>query len=103
LLPRHTPPPPLFPYTTLFRSTDALYQRYQAQLDTWSDVAIRYKSRGQRNWMGASDLAELKRRIGARAGLHLDIRHLQESPRVLRSEEHTSELQSRENLVCRLL
>jgi len=63
--------------------TDALYQRYQAQLDTWSDVAIRYKSRGQRNWMGASDLAELKRRIGARAGLHLDIRHLQESPRVL--------------------
>src|SRR5690606_40838303 len=26
-----------------------------------------------------------------------------DSPEVLRSEEHTSELQSRENLVCRLL
>src|SRR5690606_41069006 len=29
------------------------------------------------------------------------LRALQQSPAVLRSEEHTSELQSRENLVCR--
>lgn len=63
--------------------TDALYQRYKAQLDTWSDVGIRYKSRGKRNWMDTSDLAELQRRIGTRAGLHLDIRHLHENPRVL--------------------
>src|SRR5690606_42137187 len=30
-------------------------------------------------------------------------RHQQKSPKTSRSEEHTSELQSRENLVCRLL
>src|SRR5690606_40653131 len=30
-------------------------------------------------------------------------KHLQALHRMLRSEEHTSELQSRENLVCRLL
>src|SRR5690606_40128373 len=31
------------------------------------------------------------------------IRHVEENRFALRSEEHTSELQSRENLVCRLL
>src|SRR5690606_42098798 len=37
-------------------------------------------------------------RVGGRVG-RADVGH----PRVPRSEEHTSELQSRENLVCRLL
>src|SRR5690606_26509886 len=34
---------------------------------------------------------------------YTDIGQTLTDPRVLRSEEHTSELQSRENLVCRLL
>src|SRR5690606_40671819 len=38
-----------------------------------------------------------QRDAGAHAGL------TETSPTVIRSEEHTSELQSRENLVCRLL
>src|SRR5690606_39762941 len=33
----------------------------------------------------------------------LSLKFVQELARLLRSEEHTSELQSRENLVCRLL
>src|SRR5690606_31840250 len=38
------------------------------------------------------------------SGLDQDqLRRLDESDTVMRSEEHTSELQSRENLVCRLL
>src|SRR5690606_41823212 len=36
-------------------------------------------------------------------GHRLDTRHLGDPLGRLRSEEHTSELQSRENLVCRLL
>src|SRR5690606_40296548 len=44
--------------------------------------------------------------IVAALGLSLDTRHIgrtQQLNRAGRSEEHTSELQSRENLVCRLL
>src|SRR5690606_40632712 len=33
----------------------------------------------------------------------VEVLALEEDPRAARSEEHTSELQSRENLVCRLL
>src|SRR5690606_42047067 len=40
------------------------------------------------------------RTIDAQAGVHLDTA---DGRQVVRSEEHTSELQSRENLVCRLL
>src|SRR5207302_11228154 len=83
----------LFPYTTLFRS--------------WNEV-IRV---GQ-----GFQVALVLRRIGAVVGLQADhpgldqagqpVAQLAESgefDRVGRSEEHTSELQSRENLVCRLL
>src|SRR5690606_40202339 len=44
---------------------------------------------------GFGDLAE--------AGDGEDVQNLQPLGQLLRSEEHTSELQSRENLVCRLL
>src|SRR5690606_39944984 len=68
-----------------------------------------------------AELAEIERRVNTevRANHAADIRHMdmQEAldfgamalfgekygDRVRRSEEHTSELQSRENLVCRLL
>src|SRR3989442_3967483 len=83
-------PPPrstLFPYTTLFRSTttDAAIQtmpvRKNTLNDPWSNqVFLRIRL----SW--TSDAPE-----------HL-IR-----PGVVRSEEHTSELQSRPHLVCRLL
>src|SRR5690606_41983546 len=39
----------------------------------------------------------------AHVGLHVAVGHGAEGGDVVRSEEHTSELQSRENLVCRLL
>src|SRR5436309_8419083 len=72
------PRPPLFPYTTLFRSDVDTVER---DLPKW--VAAYRDADGPPDRLTVSSDA-------AASG-----------PR--RSEEHTSELQSRENLVCRLL
>src|SRR5690606_42026517 len=78
---RRPPRSTLFPYTTLFRSGPA-----PAKPRRWQ-----YPSVG--NSPG------LQRPAGPCARC---LRHPVRVP-ALRSEEHTSELQSRENLVCRLL
>src|SRR5260370_31865146 len=75
LMIRRPPRSTLFPYTTLFRS-DA------------DDAAAAYK-RVRAGW-------RLRHRAPGRAGALLDRCRA-------RSEEHTSELQSHLNLVCRLL
>src|SRR5258707_10430788 len=79
---RRPPRSTLFPYTTLFRSQQRRVQ----------PVRIRVNGRGRRR------ISEFRRdlRPRDRANLVLDRAHL-------RSEEHTSELQSRQYLVCRLL
>src|SRR2546430_12580089 len=77
---RRPPKSTLFPYTTLFRS-DARASNYRR--------AVRRGSR-----------AELSVGNGASRAVHADGFH---GRRDLRSEEHTSELQSQSNLVCRLL
>src|SRR5206468_7089958 len=77
------PPPPrstLFPYTTLFRSDmigDRFLQIYQEEHSTEAAPEV-----VARVWGVAKDLGY---------------------PKYFRSEEHTSELQSRSDLVCRLL
>src|SRR5690349_23879966 len=76
---RRRPRSTLFPYTTLFRSVLAAHPSGRQGADLRS-LVVRPGARRAR------------RRI--RAGLRLDAR---------RSEEHTSELQSRRDLVCRLL
>src|SRR2546429_1340231 len=76
---RRPPRSTLFPYTTLFRSNGRL-----------ADVAIR----GDRI-VGVGDLPN------ASAKNTIDAHGLAVAPG--RSEEHTSELQSRLHLVCRLL
>src|SRR5690606_41725415 len=70
----------LFPYTTLFRST---MPEYQGNTISWVYAPAAQPTSN----IGSSDMSLLNTPI-------LD---------KLRSEEHTSELQSRENLVCRLL
>src|SRR5436309_4751582 len=72
---RRPPRSTLFPYTTLFRS----------------DLEVRDKR-------SVGGVAILGRRAQDRRRVHSDYERA--GPR---SEEHTSELQSRENLVCRLL
>src|SRR3712207_8054915 len=84
---RRPPRSTLFPYTTLFRSEEAVFR----------DVA--------------AEQTEPERHLDAR---HLDGRIVGHELRIdehhdhplrlrVRSEEHTSELQSRQYLVCRLL
>src|SRR3712207_8107140 len=84
---RRPPRSTLFPYTTLFRSFLWMCQGYYKHAKGYTP-----------DWEGLDD-------FGGR------IVHPQEWPddvelaekRVVRSEEHTSELQSRQYLVCRLL
>src|SRR5436309_10078823 len=77
---RRPPRSTLFPYTTLFRSIFSPF----VQLDT-GPISPTPTSRG----------------VGLGLAISRDLARAMGRPR--RSEEHTSELQSRENLVCRLL
>src|SRR2546430_3113896 len=84
---RRPPRSTLFPYTTLFRS------RYQAYM---RDGTITGNASGTfSDHYDDTDNAYL-------FGLYID-GELASSIRIHRSEEHTSELQSQSNLVCRLL
>src|SRR5690606_41006134 len=95
---RRPPRSTLFPYTTLFRS------RYQARQDeALEPVAVdQVFSAVVRQFPGQNVVAiepPCCEVLGNRAALEQALVHLVQN----RSEEHTSELQSRENLVCRLL
>src|SRR2546430_8773851 len=83
---RRPPRSTLFPYTTLFRS-----QWLEEARKGWWDKS-------------ADAVAGLLAWIADRAGLIIAVLMLALVSRLLvRSEEHTSELQSQSNLVCRLL
>src|SRR2546427_9549927 len=79
---RRPPRSTLFPYTTLFRS-----QRPRVVLPEWNEAD------GRRDRLATH--VRRRRPAYAERGLQDD--------RGDRSEEHTSELQSQSNLVCRLL
>src|SRR5205085_11018371 len=94
------PPPPLFPYTTLFRSVEDRYLVPTSPLAPPADsvtsvprqdAATQWEEYA--HWLSKQvadrdlDLADAGRELCERE----------------RSEEHTSELQSQSNLVCRLL
>src|SRR3712207_6931215 len=85
---RRPPRSTLFPYTTLFRS---LRRRH-----AWRRGAER-RAGGSRS--RAETRARARERRAATGGVCQPAR----SRHALRSEEHTSELQSRQYLVCRLL
>src|SRR3712207_8527600 len=90
---RRPPRSTLFPYTTLFRS---LCARLPARdLDAARPDDTRARSDG-RAAEGVRHTASVANRRGLRA-------FADERRRPERSEEHTSELQSRQYLVCRLL
>src|SRR3712207_9196184 len=75
LMIRRPPRSTLFPYTTLFRSNDAKSALESGQVDAF-----------------VTDLVTT-----------VYLRDFEIDNSVVRSEEHTSELQSRQYLVCRLL
>src|SRR3712207_7267856 len=82
---RRPPRSTLFPYTTLFRSDDVAVPGgpYGVEVRGVGGEVLAVGEAGQED------------RVGTAANRAIDVRH--------RSEEHTSELQSRQYLVCRLL
>src|SRR5690606_41186876 len=99
---RMIPRPPkstLFPYTTLFRSTHKL-SRLLAKDPVTSPIRAPFT-----RYKGVSGPAELREEPRNTVGelLSCPFCIAQWTATGYRSEEHTSELQSRENLVCRLL
>src|SRR3712207_7684540 len=88
---RRPPRSTLFPYTTLFRSQDHVERR---------PFASRQLSEGARQ--RPAQLEGVRRAaIGLHGRARPVVRQVQSGH--VRSEEHTSELQSRQYLVCRLL
>src|SRR2546422_7201934 len=89
---RRPPRSTLFPYTTLFRSPLTCRSASRIGVARWSETRSCGASEPRRG--GTQDLCANPRRK--------DLEFLRdEVPK--RSEEHTSELQSRLHLVCRLL
>src|SRR5205823_14017834 len=95
---RRPPPPssPLFPYTTLFRSRRARLRRRDDRLAAAVDDAGRGRGR-----LVAAHGAGAAARVAPRfvVAAHTSAAAIA----AVRSEEHTSELQSLAYLVCRLL
>src|SRR3712207_8659539 len=92
---RRPPRSTLFPYTTLFRS-----QRCQAALDGGARVEVEVVARDEPG-VRLDHAVVVDVRLQRPADL---VRRLDEPAEGdVRSEEHTSELQSRQYLVCRLL
>src|SRR2546430_12523654 len=87
---RRPPRSTLFPYTTLFRS-------------------VGYFDRGPRVLPTIQSVISIMRdllSLSTSSSIHLPMSYSESRPlyrRLKRSEEHTSELQSQSNLVCRLL
>src|SRR3712207_7321578 len=94
---RRPPRSPLFPYTTLFRS--ALAEEAVAGVDGLGPARLRHLDQhvaaqvALRGGRRADEVRLVGRQYVGRQPVGLRIR----------SEEHTSELQSRQYLVCRLL
>src|SRR3712207_8586725 len=98
---RRPPRSTLFPYTTLFRSpgVEDFGVRADVRLDLLArahapDEAAAHEHRAA---LDDGELAHLRARARAARPAQRD------ELRAVRSEEHTSELQSRQYIVCRLL
>src|SRR3712207_9091313 len=100
---RRPPRSTLFPYTTLFRSDDDA----EVRVVVLAGRGKSFSAGADLNWMkraAAYSLEENLRDARALADMLKTLAFLSKPTlaRVHRSEEHTSELQSRQYLVCRL-
>src|SRR5688572_31997941 len=87
----------LFPYTTLFRSSLRIMEERRNLLNEMSNKVQK---------KGLKKIAEDQRQKAEQLEIHINKlkQILMENEKMtVRSEEHTSELQSQSNLVCRLL
>src|SRR2546430_13718208 len=88
---RRPPRSTLFPYTTLFRSPVPARRLPAQALRRAASLEGRHAARGAAG------------RPEGRMNLYAKLQQRKDNPLRIRSEEHTSELQSQSNLVCRLL
>src|SRR3712207_8595853 len=98
---RRPPRSTLFPYTTLFRSRDpriALQRCIHPRVLDF--VAQLFRAAGP---VRGDGFRSAERNLGAGISVAHSRRFPAKKPRARRSEEHTSELQSRQYIVCRLL
>src|SRR5687768_17796677 len=98
---RRPPRSTLFPYTTLFRSSDGL--RRSSRAAAGPKPTADYKAPGRRmgeEWPSPDRIGHPGSEGAAIVPQEQEQKRTQ---RKGRSEEHTSELQSRLHLVCRLL
>src|SRR5207249_6864686 len=102
LLPPPAPRSPLFPYTTLFRSRADARGYAGGQVTRYGFVLAIVGAAATISWR-AQRVPLLKRLGPISYVLMTAFTSLTYNPRNYRSEEHTSELQSRFDLVCRLL
>src|SRR2546430_6624258 len=100
---RRPPRPPLFPSPTLFRpARDAAHRAHALDVEAVAAAELEFEApKPVQCLLGAAShvvgIAEPDRPARRRAGA------TQPEQAPDRSEEHTSELQSQSNLVCRLL
>src|SRR3989475_7696713 len=90
---RRPPRSTLFPYTTLFRSSEQFAQQLREAGADEAALAAAMKE-GQKAASLQGEITRLANLIAELGAINMA---------ALRSEEHTSELQSQSNLVCRLL
>src|SRR3712207_8293964 len=93
---RRPPRSPLFPYTTLFRSIGV-------DVPTSQRSSAKYGPAQQKTWRTPSATATARPGVGSGRGPRRTSSRSASTFARHRSEEHTSELQSRQYLVCRLL
>src|SRR5688572_32226166 len=85
---RRPPRSTLFPYTTLFRSGEDPKGGY-LENNVFYHPVLKFQFAAPQNWAYQNSPSQVQ--LASKDG------------KALRSEEHTSELQSQSNLVCRLL
>src|SRR5207244_7170154 len=95
--------PPIFPYTTLFRSVDTSLARHLALSPSPRKANSGHGLQGAKCGLTVRSRADrLRRPLNANVRPRMFHRKGQYVV-AARSEEHTSELQSPDHLVCRLL
>src|SRR5207253_7564910 len=95
------PRPPLFPYTTLFRSSGSFIAATTRAIPACFTASTHGGVRPV--WAHGSRFVYRVAPRAAAPALRIAFTSAWGSPAAWRSEEHTSELQSRGHLVCRLL
>src|SRR5205085_9807165 len=100
--PRRPPPHPPFPYTTLFRSRPGYGSRVAPEAAAVDRSRPRRPARRRRLVAPPAGARQRRARPPRLTSRPVGAQVL-ETARQARSEEHTSELQSQSNLVCRLL